>query len=440
MKLIRHIILLSAVIAAVFPARADLKFSGLSQQPIEIRPDASSGLSKVYVLFTTNGVSMTYTASSAAAASSVEIATYDLRGAAYSSPIDPSLITRSGAEVTISSLSPDCGYIFAEGNRTEYYWISDYSSKPFTVTALAPSAEQDCDRAFLTPEGSAPRMVYYTINGRAQEIDRQITLSYQTLTADEANIRFQSSATSVNLPYIDGTINVAPPLCNTYFTLSSDRFLRAWGLDQEIRSQLFTSRTIAVITSAEQESRQVDNELKVETTLGGSAPVDIHFSAAASDAAVFSQWLMATDEEMEDVVFRTQEQDFDYTFTNMGTFYLRYEAADASGQCETLSDIYTVYIGESYLRCPNAFSPGGSEGVNDVWKVTYKSIVSFECYIFNRWGEKMAEFHDPSQGWDGKRGGKVVPAGVYYYVIKAKGSDGRNYNLSGDINILNYSN
>lgn len=48
----------------------------------------------------------------------------------------------------------------------------------------------------------------------------------------------------------------------------------------------------------------------------------------------------------------------------------------------------------------------------------------------------MAEFHDPSQGWDGKQGGKLVPAGVYYYVIKAKGSDGKQYNLSGDINIV----
>lgn len=440
MKFIQHLILLSVAFVGTLPAKADLRFSGASQTPVEIRPDASSGLSKVYVLFSTSGVTMTYTASSAANASGVEIATYDLRGAAYSEPLDPSLISRSGADVTITTIHPDCGYIFTEGDRTTYYWVADYSTKPFTVSAINPSAEQDCDRAFLTPDGSAPRMVYYSINGRSQEIDRQITLSYQTLTADEENMRFESTATSVNLTHIDGTINVAPPLCNTYFTLSSDRFLRAWGLGQEIQSPLFTSRTVTVITSAEQQSRQNDNELKVESTLGGSAPVDIHFSAAASDAAVFSQWLMATDEEMEDVVYRTQESEFDYTFTTMGTYYLRYEAADASGQCETFSDLYTVYIGESYLRCPNAFSPSGSECVNDIWKVTYKSIISFECYIFNRWGEKMAEFHDPAQGWDGKRGGKVVPAGVYYYVIKAKGSDGRKYNLSGDINILNYNN
>jgi len=85
------------------------------------------------------------------------------------------------------------------------------------------------------------------------------------------------------------------------------------------------------------------------------------------------------------------------------------------------------------------FSPGATEGVNDEWKVSYKSIISFECHIFNRWGIKVAEFNDPSQGWDGRHGGKVVPAGVYYYVIKARGADGKNYDLKGDINIINYS-
>ncbi len=32
----------------------------------------------------------------------------------------------------------------------------------------------------------------------------------------------------------------------------------------------------------------------------------------------------------------------------------------------------------------------------------------------------------------------MAPSGVYYYIIKATGSDGRQYNLSGDINIIGY--
>ena len=97
-------------------------------------------------------------------------------------------------------------------------------------------------------------------------------------------------------------------------------------------------------------------------------------------------------------------------------------------------------VGESNLLCPNAFSPQASPGVNDEWKVSYKSIISFECHIFNRWGTELFSFTDPSVGWDGKYKGKYVPAGTYYYVIKARGSDGRDYKLSGDINIINSKN
>ncbi|MCH5346741.1 MAG: gliding motility-associated C-terminal domain-containing protein, partial [Muribaculaceae bacterium] len=71
-------------------------------------------------------------------------------------------------------------------------------------------------------------------------------------------------------------------------------------------------------------------------------------------------------------------------------------------------------------------------------RVSYKSIIEFECHIFNRAGLKMATLTDPSQGWDGKYNGKLVPAGVYFYVIKARGADGKQYKLSGDINIINF--
>ncbi len=77
--------------------------------------------------------------------------------------------------------------------------------------------------------------------------------------------------------------------------------------------------------------------------------------------------------------------------------------------------------------------------MNDQWRVSYKSITDFDCHIFNRWGQEMAHLTDPSQGWDGRYGGKTVPPGVYYYVIKAQGADGKNYKLSGDINIVGYS-
>ncbi len=117
---------------------------------------------------------------------------------------------------------------------------------------------------------------------------------------------------------------------------------------------------------------------------------------------------------------------------------MRFTANNADGTCEYTGPVYEVFIGESRLEIPNAFSPEATPGVNDLWKVSYKSLVSFQCHIFNRWGTEIYTSTDPSQGWDGKYRGKFVPAGVYYYIIKAKGSDGVEYERAGDINIIKY--
>ena len=86
---------------------------------------------------------------------------------------------------------------------------------------------------------------------------------------------------------------------------------------------------------------------------------------------------------------------------------------------------------------PNAFSPNG-DGINDIYKPKsgYKSIVKFDAYIFNRWGVKLFEWHDPSTGWDGTYKGKPVKDGVYFCLVKAEGADGRKFNIKKDVNVL----
>ena len=86
---------------------------------------------------------------------------------------------------------------------------------------------------------------------------------------------------------------------------------------------------------------------------------------------------------------------------------------------------------------PNAFSPNG-DGVNDIYraKTEYKSIIQFHAYIFNRWGQKLFEWTDPAEGWDGTYKGHAVKDGVYYCLVKAKGADGRVFNIRTDVNLI----
>lgn len=172
--------------------------------------------------------------------------------------------------------------------------------------------------------------------------------------------------------------------------------------------------------------------------MGGSAPVKITFSSFCTDAVVHKEWQMSTDADFTNLQLRLNQDEVEQTFEEAGTYYWRFIASNADGSCSAVGETYTVSIGTSELVCPNVFSPGTSEGVNDVWKVSYKSIIDFHCWIFNRWGVKITEFTDPSQGWDGRYRGKLADTGVYYYVIQATGADGKKYKLKGDINIIRY--
>jgi gliding motility-associated-like protein len=116
------------------------------------------------------------------------------------------------------------------------------------------------------------------------------------------------------------------------------------------------------------------------------------------------------------------------------------EAIDAHALCPCRSPEFTIAIEDSHLRLPNAFSPGGSPGVNDIYRVAHKSLLSFKASIYNRWGNLLYHWEDPNQGWDGKVNGKYVPTGVYFIVVEAKGADGKVYTRSRDINILRSKN
>ena len=97
----------------------------------------------------------------------------------------------------------------------------------------------------------------------------------------------------------------------------------------------------------------------------------------------------------------------------------------------------SVVVTDSFLEMPNAFSPNG-DSVNDTYhaKRTYKNIVDFHAYIFNRWGQKLYEWTDINGEWDGTFKGNPVKDGVYFVLVKARGGDGREYTIRRDVNLL----
>lgn len=77
---------------------------------------------------------------------------------------------------------------------------------------------------------------------------------------------------------------------------------------------------------------------------------------------------------------------------------------------------FSIYI-------PNVFSPNG-DGVNDFYYVQAENVETFEMHIYDRWGNKVFESYDLSNRWDGTDlSGKILPAGVYAYIIYVRSFD-----------------
>lgn len=90
-----------------------------------------------------------------------------------------------------------------------------------------------------------------------------------------------------------------------------------------------------------------------------------------------------------------------------------------TNQCGEFQKDYVVHV--SNCDCPffiaNAFTPNG-DGLNDEFKVGHSCDLNFyTLQIFNRWGQKVFESRESTEGWDGSFGGDRQPTGLYTYSI-----------------------
>ena len=113
---------------------------------------------------------------------------------------------------------------------------------------------------------------------------------------------------------------------------------------------------------------------------------------------------------------------------------LSVQAQEVADNDSVASDSTVVLT--SQLIMPNAFSPNHDQ-INDIYKVKeYQNIVEFRATIFNRWGQKLYEWTKIDEGWDGTYRGKDVKQGTYFVLVKARGADGKTYNIRKDVNLL----
>ena len=177
---------------------------------------------------------------------------------------------------------------------------------------------------------------------------------------------------------------------------------------------------------------------KDNTQIAGQAPLSVNFYAnptGMGDYIPNYEWHFRRLGETKDFMVR-YEENTDYTCNDAGTTMVTLRTTLNNGEIELDSVSFNVVISVSTLLFPNAFSPNGDED-NPIFKAKeYRSIIEFHAYIFNRWGQKLYEWTDPAEGWDGTYKGKDVKEGVYFLLCRAKGADGTEYNIRKDVNLL----
>jgi len=335
---------------------------------------------------------------------------------------------------SFDQLENNKGYILEEenGNRITF-WVFDYQLyKPVSIEPEVNSTTQ-CKE--LTLFFTIPTMSYKSLTGTSYNLERDFTIKYQQLrwesTAwvprDTTTLPFRTPAKQISVPV---------PYCNTVFTLNGDQYSTDLGINMDnVSSSLYQTYAVishltTVVTSREHDLNNEANAPSANKTINFSAPIDVQFLSNANEpTAQFYNWGIYKDGTL--IINRT-DKDHRYTFTEFGNYKVKLTVSNAT--C-SYSDSVTVIVSESEIYVPNVFTPNG-DGINDEFRVAYKSLISFQCWVYNRWGRKVYYWTDPTKGWDGNINGKKATPGPYFYVIKATGSDKRDYKLKGDINLL----
>jgi gliding motility-associated-like protein len=95
----------------------------------------------------------------------------------------------------------------------------------------------------------------------------------------------------------------------------------------------------------------------------------------------------------------------------------------------------TIACYTPYVYVPNIFSPNG-DGENDKLYVQGKGIEEMTFIIYDRWGEKIFETNDLTNGWNGTYKGKAMNEAVFVYYLKAAFNDESIVEKKGNLTLV----
>ena len=168
----------------------------------------------------------------------------------------------------------------------------------------------------------------------------------------------------------------------------------------------------------------------------GFAPLTVNFqntsSTANGNASITSVWNFGNGSSATYSSVATATA----LFKQPGNYTITLYAA--KGSCSgSVQKVVSVDLPSS-LSVPNVFTPNG-DGINDFYYLKATGLSDITITIFDRWGHKTYELTTTKGNisWDGKNQfGKEAPDGTYFYVLKAKGKDDKEFEQKGTISLF----
>ena len=361
----------------------------------------------------------------------------------------------------------DGGYYTLQDGAKEYFYVFSYANYRANTADWSLSVEPKCDASLLTLTGTLPAAITYSLpDGRTRTLPRTCTVSYTDLAWSEGESHWVDSAAVATFDFPDTQFTLPAIYQATDITLAVDNIALALGLDADsVTTALSVPIAVKSHVTSRTETRgkqgELTNELERPTTedvLTGSAELRIQFYSNPTPAASYFSWRVYKGTAL---MYTRNDENLFEVFSEPAAYRVVNTVSGTDCPCETCnhdSTEITVNISASDLRVPNVFTPNG-DGLNDEFRVQYRSIIEFHCWVYNRWGKLVYEWTDPAKGWDGTINGRPAAEGAYFYVIRARGSDANPnqgyktkaayrksqlktdemvgiYQLSGDINLI----
>ncbi len=169
-------------------------------------------------------------------------------------------------------------------------------------------------------------------------------------------------------------------------------------------------------------------------TLQGFAPLKVKFTNASQANAINLSW------NFGDSVVVTDSLNPSHIYNLPGVYTVVLTASTLAGCNDTALRTITVLAlpvdATNVFEIPNVFTPN-SDGSNDIFLIKNNNVQSFKGLIFDRWGNRVHEWSNLNEGWNGRTSaGKQVTEGVFFYQMNVTFADGTSITPAGTITLI----